>query len=285
MKKILITGANSYVGTRVEKWLGNIPNRYCVDTVDMEKPNWQTKDFSEYDVVFHVAGIAHVSTKRKFKDRYYVVNRDLAVEVAKKAKFEGVKQFIFMSSITVYGITAEVITKETVPRPDNHYGKSKLMAEERIVLLQDDSFKTVIIRSPMVYGGGSKGNYQRLSRFARKAPLFPAINNRRSMLHIDNLCEFIRLVIDNEETGVFYPQNDEYVATAEMVYLIAGIHGKKIVLTKFFNPLIRLGAKTQLLSKVFGNLAYEQTLSKYHKGEYCIRNLQQSIELTEAVKK
>lgn len=283
MKKVLITGAKSYIGASVEKWLGNYSDEYCLDTVDMEKPNWQVKDFSSYDVVFHVAGIAHKPVKRKFKDLYYAVNRDLAIAAAKKAKSEGVKQFIFMSSMAVYGRRAEVIDGGTVPQPANHYGKSKLMAEAGILLLQDDGFKSAILRPPLVYGNGAKGNYRRLAKFARKSPVFPSISNRRSMLYIDNLCEFIRLIIDNEEAGIFFPQNEEYVVTAEMVKIIAGLYGKKIALTKLFNPLIRLGIRTQLLGKVFGSLVYSKTLSEYDKGDYRVRDLLQSLELTEAV--
>ena len=134
------------------------------------------------------------------EDLYYRVNRDLAIEVAKKAKAEGVKQFVFMSSIIVYGDSSSnrrVITRETVPTPSNDYGRSKLQAEQGITPLESDSFKVVILRSPMVYGKGSKGNYSKLAKLAKKLSIFPDIDNERSMIHIDNLCEFVRLMIDN----------------------------------------------------------------------------------------
>ncbi|NLK95370.1 MAG: NAD-dependent epimerase/dehydratase family protein, partial [Clostridiales bacterium] len=131
MKNILITGANSYIGTSFENWLKKWPEEYAIDTVDTKNDIWRSKDFSSYDVVFHVAGIAHVSTDPKMEDLYYKINRDLTIEIAKKAKSEGVKQFIFMSSIIVYGDSSHinkkrVIDKNTIPVPSNFYGKSKL---------------------------------------------------------------------------------------------------------------------------------------------------------------
>jgi len=285
MKRILITGAGSYIGTSVEKWLGKHPDKYKVDTLDMENESWRKKDFSEYDVVFHVAGIAHVSSNTKMEDLYYKINRDLAIETAKKAKAEGVRQFIFMSSIIVYGDgsrSKRIIDRNTVPTPSSFYGKSKLQAEEGIKNLESDGFKIVIIRSPMIYGKGSKGNYQKLAKLAKKIPVFPYIDNERSMLHIDNLCEFVKAMIDFEESGLFFPQNREYVKTSELVRLIGEMHGKKIWMTKMFNPVIRLlSGKVKLVDKVFGNLVYNKSMSDYNKANYQIRDFKESIELTE----
>ena len=284
MKKILITGANSYIGTSVEKWLSKYPDEYLVDTIDMKTEEWKKKDFSPYDVVFHVAGIAHVSSDPNMEDSYYKVNRDLTIETAKKAKSEGVKQFIFMSSIIIYGDSSKdlkVIDKNTIPQPSNFYGNSKLQAEQGIIPMSDENFKVVVLRPPMIYGKGSKGNYPKLAKAAIKLPVFPDIDNQRSMLHIDNLCEFIKLIIDNEESGVFFPQNKEYVKTSEMVRLIAEAHGKKIKLVKIFNPILKaMEIKVDIVKKVFGNLVYEKSISNY-KEDYQIRNLKASIYETE----
>ncbi|MDM0474745.1 NAD-dependent epimerase/dehydratase family protein [Clostridium perfringens] len=285
MKNILITGANSYVGTSFENYLKKWPNDYNIDTVDMRCGTWKNKDFSKYDVVFHVAGIAHVSTDPKMKDLYYKVNRDLTIETAKKAKRDGVKQFIFMSSIIVYGDSSNnksiIIDENTVPIPSNFYGKSKLQAEEGIFPLQDNKFNVVVIRPPMIFGKGSKGNYPKLSKIAQKLPIFPDIKNERSMLYIDNLCEFIRLMVINEEKGLFFPQNDKYIGTSELVKLIAKCHGKKIIFTKVFNPALKLiGNFTGIVDKAFGNLIYDKRVSEY-KVEYRIKNLEQAICETE----
>lgn len=286
MKKILITGTSSYIGTSLEKWLEKYFNKYSIDSVNMKDNSWKEEDFSQYDVIFHVAGIAHVSSDPSMESLYNKVNRDLPIETAKKAKMAGVKQFIFMSSIIVYGDSSgvnggNIIDKNTVPNPSNFYGNSKLQADENLKLLESDDFKVVILRPPMIYGKGSKGNYPKLAKLAQRLPVFPDIYNQRSMLHIDNLCEFIRLMIENEESGIFFPQNSEYVKTSEMVNLIAQAHGTRIRLISVFNPLLRLvGLKVALFSKVFGNLVYEKSMSEY-KENYRIRNLKQSIEATE----
>ncbi|QII82410.1 NAD-dependent epimerase/dehydratase family protein [Jeotgalibaca arthritidis] len=284
MKNILITGKNSYIGTSLENWLIREPDKYKVDTIDMKDGSWKEKDFSSYDVVFHVAGIAHVSSDPKMEDLYYKVNRDLTIETAEKAKAEGVKQFIFMSSIIVYGDSSSskrVIDRNTVPTPSNFYGNSKLQAEEGIRGLESDDFKIVVLRPPMIYGKGSKGNYPRLANMAKKIAVFPDIDNERSMLHIDNLCEFIKIMIDHEETGLYFPQNKEYVKTSELVKTIAEVHGKKIWMTRIFNPVLRLMFGVGIVNKVFGNLVYEKSMSDYDKANYRIRTFKESIELTE----
>src|SRR5690625_3112032 len=229
MKKVLITGKNSYVGNNLERWLNQYPEKYMVDKISLRNESWKEHDFSIYDVVVHVAGIAHVSTDPNMEDLYYKVNRDLTIEVAKKSKTEHVKQFIFLSSIIVYGDNPSkdgVIDEHTVPIPSNFYGRSKLEAEEGIRPLKSENFNVVIIRPPMIYGKDSKGNYPKLAAFARKSSIFPDFDNKRSMIHIDNLSEFIRLMIDHKESGLFFPQNKEYVKTSEMVRLIAEVHGK-----------------------------------------------------------
>ncbi|MPM49244.1 N-acetyl-alpha-D-glucosaminyl-diphospho-ditrans,octacis-undecaprenol 4-epimerase [bioreactor metagenome] len=288
MKKILITGADSYIGSSFESWLSHWPDSYRVDTVGTRDGKWKDKDFSDYDVVFHVAGIAHQDTKADQEDLYYRINRDLTIAVAEKAKREGVKQFIFMSSMIVYGASSrvgevKVVDRETIPEPINFYGNSKLLAEQGILPLQGDSFNVVVLRPPMIYGKGSKGNYPLLAKFAKAAPLFPDISNQRSMLHIDNLTEFIRLMIDNEDYGIFFPQNKEYVTISEMVRMIADVHNRSIHLTKIFNPILRLlSPRVNVINKVFGSLCYTKDISEY-KVDYRIRDLEQSIKETESL--
>ena len=290
MKKILITGANSYIGTSFEAYITeNFPEQYQVDTVDMIDGTWREKSFAGYDTVYHVAGIAHSDNGKISAEReklYRAVNTDLTVETAKKAKADGVGQFIFMSSAIVYGDSApmgkqKMITKDTPVDPANCYGDSKVQAENGIRPLEDASFRVVILRPPMIYGKGSKGNYPTLAKLAQKLPVFPKVNNCRSMLYIENLCEFVRLMIENRESGTFWPQNGQYSNTSEMVKLIARAHGKNIRLTKVLNwalPLARLA--TGLVDKAFGNLAYDMEMSQY-KAPYQKVSLAESIEIAE----
>src|SRR5699024_7083400 len=280
MKKILITGENSYIGGMFRKWVEQWPEDYKVDEISVRGDKWKKVDFSAYDSIFHVAGIAHVSSDPKLKDKYYQVNRDLTIEVAKKAKKDGAKQFIFMSSIIVYGTKHEFIDENTQPNPDNFYGDSKLQAEQGILPLQDEDFDVVIIRQPMFYGIGSKGNYPLLSKLAQITPIFPDYDNQRSMLHIDNLTEFIRLIIDNEDAGIFYPQNEEYVKTSDMVKIISEVYNKRLFQTRLFNPIIKRLTRINLVNKVFGNLVYDKKLSDY-QDNFNIRKFKETIENTE----
>lgn len=291
MKKILITGAGSYIGMSLERYLAQWPDRYQVETVDMQAETWREASFSGYDTVYHVAGIAHSDSGAISPERaklYYQVNTDLTIETAKKAKREGVKQFIFMSSAIVYGDSAPIgkekkITADTEPSPANSYGDSKLQAEKGILPLQDDAFQVVVLRPPMVYGPGSKGNYPILSKLARKLPVFPKVDNCRSMIYIDNLLEFVRLMIENEEKGIFWPQNAQYSNTSALVQMIAAAHGKKMLLIPGFGWALKLLAKiTGLVNKAFGSLCYEQSLSSYHCN-YCIKTLEESIQETEGI--
>lgn len=293
MKRVLITGAGSYIGTTFEKWAAENSQEIKTVTLDMRGEAWKAHDFHGYDAIFHVAGIAHADVGKvteEQKSQYYKVNAELTITCAKKAKAEGVKQFIFMSSIIVYGESAGIgksrmITKDTPLAPANFYGDSKVKAEEGLQALADDSFKIVILRPPMIYGKGSKGNYPLLAKMARRLPVFPNVKNERSMLYVGNLCKFITLMIENEENGIFFPQNTEYVQTSEMVSQIAAVHGKKIHLTRTFNPILtfmgkRGGRLGGLVNKAFGNMTYDRKLSEY-KEEYRIYGLTESVQLTE----
>ena len=291
MKKILITGANSYIGISFENYMKQWADDYQVDTVDMIDGTWREKDFSSYDVVFHVAGIAHSDNGKISAEKeklYYKVNTDLTVETAKKAKADGVSQFIFMSSAIVYGESApigksKVITKDTPLSPANCYGDSKVQAEKGILPLNDDGFKVVVLRPPMIYGKNSKGNYPTLAKMALKMPVFPYMKNERSMLYIENLCEFIRLMIQNDESGIFWPQNGEYSNTSELVRMIAAAHGKKVTVVKGCGWVLKLMSHcTGLVNKAFGSLSYDMSLSEY-KEDYRVATWAESIQKTEAI--
>ena len=260
MKKILITGANSYIGTSFESYINkHYPDEYSLDTVDMIDGSWREKDFSGYDAVFHVAGIAHQRETAENEHLYYKVNRDLAAETAEKAKAEGVKQFVFLSSMSVYGIDSGVITKDTIPTPRSHYGKSKLEAEKGIRELSDDTFCVTLIRPPMVYGKGCKGNFQTVIKIVRKFPVFPKVKNRRSMIYIDTLCEYVKDYIDQRTSGVLLPQNAEYMNTSEMAKAISEKLGKRIYVSSALGVMVRMLCPfVPTAKKAFCSLVYEK---------------------------
>ncbi len=291
MKKIIITGSNSYIGISTENWLNKFSARYQIKTLDMMNEEWRKYDFSGTDVVYHVAGIAHADTEKiteQQKNLYYKVNTELAVEVARKAKAAGVKQFIFISSMIVYsGCDEKYITKATTPKPQNFYGDSKWLADQKVRELMDNTFKVVVLRPPMIYGKGCKGNYKQLAKIANTVPIFPVYSNKRSVLYIDNLCEFVRLMIDNEESGIFFPQNAEYVRTSDMVQIIAKVKKHRILIVPGFSWLIKLlkhlpGRFGKLANKAFGDSAYDMCMSAY-KENYRVITLEESIKLTEYI--
>lgn len=299
MKRILITGYNSYIGTSVERYLmqynaGLGKEEYRIDTISQRDETWETYNFSPYDAVFHVSGIAHADvgkTSEGEKALYYQVNCDLAVRTAAKAKAQGVHQFIFMSSVIVYGDSAPVggtkhITGRTPCTPANFYGNSKLQAENGLRELEEGNFHVAILRAPFIYGKGCKGNYPLMAGLAKRLLFFPDLGNQRSMLYIENLAEFIRMLIDDGRGGLFFPQNREYTTTSQMVLLIGAVNGRRIRLWGILNPLVILlskmpGKAGKMANKAFGSLTVDQALSKKDFDGYQIFSLEESIRRTE----
>lgn len=267
MKKILITGAGSYVGESVRKYILSTSSDFQIDAVATMGDNWKKADYSQYDVVYHVAGIAHVNADPKMEALYYKVNRDLTIEVAKHAKAAGVKQFIFMSSQIVFhesqSLKSEVLTASTKENPNGFYGDSKLQAEKGLHELECDTFKVCILRPPMIYGPNSKGNFPRLVKLAQKTPVFPAWHNKRSMLFIDNLAEFVKRAILRELSGTFYPQNRELADTVEIIRFFAKAAGHKVWITRLLNTFVWLGSFVlQPINKMFATYYYDPEMSK-----------------------
>ena len=200
-----------------------------------------------------------------------------------------------MSSMIVYGDSApygkkKIVDEHTVPVDANFYGDSKLQADVAVRDLADEQFKVIVLRPPMIYGKGSKGNYPLLAKLAKRLVVFPDVDNERSMLHIDNLCEFlcqIMLVKEVKENAiVLIPQNDEWTKTSEMVKEIAEVSGKKVRLVRIMKPVVLLGSKAPgkiggLVNKAFGNNCYTHEMSRYEGIHYQTTTLKESIKKTE----
>ena len=283
MKKRLITGAGSYVGENVRKYIMQTAgDQFVIDAVDTFGDNWKKADFSQYDVVYHVAGIAHVNADPKMEPLYYKVNRDLTIEVAKHAKAAGVKQFVFMSSQIVFhesqSLKTEVLTADTKENPNGFYGDSKLQAEKGLHELECDSFKVCILRPPMIYGPNSKGNFPRLAKLATKVPVFPCWHNKRSMLYIDTLAEFVKQVLLRGLSGTFYPQNKEQADTVEIIRFFAKQAGHKVWISRIFNPFVWLGSFVlQPINKMFATYYYDPAMSKMDF-DYQLVSIEESLK-------
>lgn len=296
MKTILITGINSYIGNATERYLAEYNARsgeelYRVEKVSLRDGSWRERSFAVCDTVLHVAGIAHAdigNVSEERKAQYYEINCDLTEQVALKARADGVRQFIYLSSIIVYGDSAGVgrlkqITAQTSPEPANFYGDSKLQADRKLQALSTEDFRVAILRPPMIYGKGCKGNFATLVKLAAKSPVFPQIDNQRSMLYIENLAEFIRLLTETGMGGMFFPQNAEYVSTVDMVRRIGQAMGKRIRLWRLFNPVVRVAAAMpgkigKMAHKAFGSLTIDMELSNREIGGYQICSLEESIK-------
>jgi UDP-glucose 4-epimerase len=254
--KILITGAS-----------GDIAKAFAARTkeetrlISLRGDAWRDISFEGYDAVLHTAGLAHVRESGRNRLAYFSVNRDLAFETAKKARADGVRQFVFLSSIAVYGLLRGHITADTPAVPASSYGRSKLEAEALITGLAGDSFHAAVLRPPMVYGPGCPGNYAKLCRLAEIAPFFPDYENARSLVSIENLCTQIESVIAGGQGGLFFPRDPAPVSTAEMAAKIAKARGRTLPLTRAFNiPISLMMPRSALLSKLFGSLTIDPLL-------------------------
>lgn len=294
-KSVLITGVGSYIGESFKSYCETHYPNISINAIDMIDESWREADFGIYDTVFHVAGIAHADVGKVSEAEqreYYKINTDLAIETARKAKASGVKQFIFMSSMIVYGESAPygtdlVIDENTIPSPANFYGDSKWQADKGVRELSTATFHVAVLRVPMVYGCGSKGNYPALAKLAKKLFVFPDVDNSRSMLYIGNLCEFVALLTLSGEGGIYFPQNNSYTRTSTMVEAISAVGGKKIKKLRVLNVALAIAQKIPgkvgcLVNKAFGNQVYDQMLSGYEGLDYQIYSLEESIVLTEA---
>ena len=286
MKKILITGKGSYLGNSLKAYLEAFGDCYQVDCLSLRSGDWKEQSFRGYDAVYHTAAIVHQPRSKDAPGelaRYRAVNCDLAVDAAKKAKAEGVRQFVFLSTMAVYGLTAAfgetvTITAQTPTVPTDNYGLSKLEAERALLALEGPDFRAAILRPPLIYGKDCKGNFRSLVSMARRLPFFPKVPNRRSMLSVGSLNRLVQQIIDREDRGIFCPQDPEYVNTSAMVQAIAAAQGKHLVLVPGFSwALHLLRHLTGAVDKAFGSLVYDKALSKLEE-DYCIASFPDSVK-------
>lgn len=282
MKRILITGKTSYIGTSFASYIKDNPE-YQVDTLSVRGEDWKTQDFSVYDVVLHVAGIAHKKETKENEQEYFDVNYKLTKELSGKAKNEGVQQFIYLSSMSVYGITEGVITKDTVPNPTSAYGKSKLEAEKYLETLQSEDFKITIIRPPMVYGKNCPGNFNLLEKMVRYVPVFPKVNNLRSIIYIDNLSFIIKKIVSNNYHGLFLIQNMELVSTNDIIKEMSKFINKRKYYSQLLTKVILLfnlnsNSISNTFRKAYGTLYYKESDCMKYENLLFKESIQKTIE-------
>ena len=285
MKKVMLVGVGGYIGGKFTEYINKNYPDWQVDAVDSMNRKWAETDFTGYDAVYNVSGLAHANARQGTEEQYYAVNGQLPIDVAMKAKAEGVPMFVQMSSMVVYGDMSGLgeeknIFEDTVPAEPTIYGKSKMMAERGLQKLVDETFQVAIMRPPLIYSEYARDNFPRLVNFAKKMPIFPKLKNQQSMIYVDNLCELIRLIIENNKGGIYYPQQEVYIETSKIVKDIADAVGNKMWLTRVFNPLLKLFSKCGKLAfihKAFGSITYDMSISNHFDGKYRIVSYEESI--------
>ena len=272
-KRVLIIGEHSYIGNAFVQYVmlqenENSELQLRIEKVSARNNQWKNTDFSQYDTILHVAAIVHQKETKDKQQLYIDVNQKLPVEVAKKAKEEGVNQFIFLSTMAVYGEVEGAITKDTPLNPTTMYGKTKLAAERKLARLADENFRVSILRPPMVYGEKCPGNYSRLKKLAKVLPVFPNVDNKRGMVHVDTLCRCIKSEMEREAGGgqvlILHPQDKNPVKTTALYVKLRSDMGKKTYTTKIFNGLISgLKGKIGVVNKLFGSCYYAECVERF----------------------
>ena len=262
MKKLLITGSNGFVGSY---FIHKYKDKYDIKTFSFLKDDINALDCSDVDVVFHLSALVHQMGGASAEE-YERVNVSQTLELAIKAKERGVKHFVFMSTVKVYGEETESkYTEDSICHPEDEYGKSKLKAELELQKLEDDNFNISIVRTPIVYGYGVKANIKSLVNLVNKISILPfgKIKNKRSMVYIGNLCHLVDVVIEQEKAGIFLASYDEPLSTSRLIELIAKNLDKKIYLIKvpFFESLLKI-LKPSFHKRLYGSLEVDNTITK-----------------------
>lgn len=287
--KILVIGKNGYISKCFQEYMSSYADD-VVKAISVRDDAWKNMSFAGFDSVFNTAALAHNNARKGTDEEFINLNVKLPFEIANKAKQDKVPIFIHMSSLIVYGNPSRInefnpITRETIPNPDNIYGKSKYMGELELRKLEDENFKIALIRSPRVYGEKDTDSIQQLTRFAKTMPIFPDVKNSISMIYSDNLCELVRLIAVSKQSGTYYPQQERYICTSKLVKDISVASGHRLFLTKVFNPILRMiGKKVRLVSKVFGNEGFDMSVSNHFDGKYRIVSYEESVEKLASMK-
>ncbi|QNM91519.1 NAD-dependent epimerase/dehydratase family protein [Aliarcobacter cryaerophilus] len=261
MKKLLITGANGYVGS---DFLNQYKNKYLFEKFSLLNQKLEDINLNSIDVVLHCAALVHQKIEHPY-EKYHEINVDYPVKLARLAKQNGVKQFVFISTIAVYAEDEEKLDENTICDPITPYGKSKLESEKQLLELNDDDFIVSIIRPPMIYGKNAPGNIDSLVKLVKKLPVIPLgkIENKRSFISIQNLCYIINEVISQQKAGIFLASDDEPLSTSKLCELISKNLDKKIYLIRipFFETLLKI-LKPSFHKRLYGSLEIDNTITK-----------------------
>lgn len=279
MKKILLIGENSYIGNNFNNYCKEKNLNYSIDKVSLKKNNPKHISLNKYDVVVYLASIVHQKETKKNRELFFKINKDYPALIAEKAKNSGVSQFIYLSSMSVYGKNNGEISLQTTLTPTNAYGVSKLQAEIILNEQKTNEFQVAIVRPPMIYGYDSPGNYSKLSNFIKKYRIYPRIHTKRSFIYIENLCEFLNIIINKNASGTFMPQNKELVDVIDMVKKIGDYNDININLSNLIGYLVGK-SKLKIFDKIINDLTYSKEISNI-EWDYEVVDFDSSIKRSE----
>lgn len=272
-KTLMITGASGFIGSN---FIARYKEKYNIIPMDLLKVKPEEIDFNGVDAVVHLAALVH-QMQGAPREKYFEVNTELTKRVAEEAKKQGVKHFVFYSTVKVYGYDGDlynhnmILNEESECNPINDpYGESKWEAEKILRNLEDDNFKVGIIRPPMVYGKGVKGNMESLIKLIKLLPILPFNydKNRRSLVNIENLMYLTTLVIDKEAQGVFLPLDEKNISLKEIVEGIESAYNLKRINIPMIQPIFWLLTKIKpnIMVRLFGTLQFDNKLTREKLG-------------------
>ena len=260
--KLLLTGSSGFIGSY---FINHFDEKFGIVTFSFLKDNLDTLDLTKVDAIIHLSALVH-QMGGATKEEYEKVNVTQTTTLAKKAKESGVKHFVFMSTVKVYGEeTTKTYKEDTICKPEDDYGKSKLKAEKVLQQMGDDAFKVSIVRTPIVYGYGVKANIKNLVNLVSKISVLPFgdISNRRSMVYVGNLSHLLDEIIQKQKSGIFLASDDEALSTTKLIKYIANVLDKKVHLVKvpFFEAFLKL-LKPSFHQRLFGSLEVDNSQTK-----------------------
>ncbi|MFV0563949.1 NAD-dependent epimerase/dehydratase family protein [Malaciobacter mytili] len=261
METILVTGSSGYLGS---SFINQYKNKYKFVTFSLLSQKLENTKFDNIDVVLHCAALVHQKIEYSY-EKYHEINVVYPVKLAKLAKLNGVKQFIFISTIAVYGEDEEKLDENTICNPITPYGRSKLEAEKQLLELNDNRFIVSIIRPPMIYGKNAPGNIDSLVKLVKKLSIIPlgGIENKRSFISVQNLCHMIDEIIVQQKAGIFLASDDKPISTSNLIELIAKNLNKKMYLVNipFFENILKL-LKPSFHKRLYGSLEVDNSMTK-----------------------
>ena len=283
-RRALVTGATGFVGTalcdalRQQNWdvrralrTGHAPASVEDSIVgDIGRVADWSAALRDVDVVVHLAARTHVirDTAAEPRAEYRRLNVEGTRTLAHAAQTAGVRRFIFLSSIKVNGeaTTVRPFTENDTPQPEDAYGISKWEAELALRAAAA-SMETVVLRPPLLYGPGVKGNFLRLMRAIERGVPLPlgSIHNRRSVLSLGNLVDAMIVCLDHPAAAgqTYLLADDENPSTSELVRAIAAALHKRARLVAFPPQLLRIAGavtgKSAAVSRLLGSLQIDSS--------------------------